>query len=66
MTHSPPASPSSYPVGLFYSMASLSPIKTAGMVVDLATHPAPADGGQLSARILLSEVTRWRKAGGVF
>lgn len=85
---------SAAPVGLFYSMASLSPI---GTVVDLATHsregspvvgrgrtvnplphgpvgatptprtnPALADGGQLSARNLLSKVTRPCKAGGVF
>lgn len=62
-SHATFASLSSYPVGPFYSMASLSPI---GTVVDLATHPALTDGGQSSVRNLLSEVTRWRKAGGVF
>ena len=38
------------PAGLFYSMASLSPI---GTVVDLATHPALADGGN---RLLSSDL----------
>jgi hypothetical protein len=47
-------------------MASLSPIKTAGMVVDLATHPALTDGGQSSVRNLLSKLPAGATLAGFF
>jgi hypothetical protein len=61
---------SAAPVGLFYAFPLCTRIGlksqqwAAGFIRRLL-NPALADGGQLSARNLLS-ISRWRKAGGVF